>query len=69
MTGEQLKKAVAEFEAERNQKKAYEAALAKVRRMRRAGKTIAEILEWAARGIGKGRRPLSCVLVSSASPD
>ena len=47
MTGEQLKKAVAEFEAERNQKKAYEAALAKVRRMRRAGKTIAEILEWA----------------------
>lgn len=47
MTGEQLKKIVAEFEAERNAKKAYRAALAKVKRMRQAGKSIAEILEWA----------------------
>jgi UDP-N-acetylglucosamine:LPS N-acetylglucosamine transferase len=47
MTGEQLKKAVAEFEAEWNQKKAYRAALAKVKRMRKAGKSVAEILKWA----------------------
>ena len=47
MTGEQLKKIVAEFEAEQNEKKAFQAALAKVKRMRRAGKSTAEILEWA----------------------
>jgi hypothetical protein len=45
MTGEQLKKIVAEFEAERNAKQAYKVALAKVRRMRKA--STAEILEWA----------------------
>ena len=47
MTGEQLKKVVAEFEAERSQKEAFKVALAKVRAMRRAGKSTAEILKWA----------------------
>jgi len=47
MTGEQLKKAVAEFEAERTAKKAYKVALSKVKRMRKAGASTAEILEWA----------------------
>ena len=47
MTGEKLKKVVTEFEAERSQKKAYRAALAKVKRMRKAGASTAEIMAWA----------------------
>ena len=46
MTGEQLKKIVTEFEAERNQKKAFKVALAKVRAMRQAGKSTGEIMAW-----------------------
>jgi hypothetical protein len=46
MTNE-LPKILADIAAEIEAKRAYRVALAKVRRMRRAGKTTAEILEWA----------------------
>lgn len=43
----ELSAAIAEIEAERNARKAYRAALAKVRAMRKAGASVATVFAWA----------------------
>jgi hypothetical protein len=66
MTGEQLKKIVAEFEAERNAKQAYKAALAKADAQ--GGKEHRGDHEMGEGGVREGRKAPPLRLVS-VSPD